>query len=143
MNKPLVADTGGLIRAIASKPDGSPAWPDHARELTTASVIIIPPLILAEVDYFLRDQRSAMRRLIADILNPITRYELEPLIPEDLVRAIEIDRKFAELELGLVDGSVAAVAERRAVHRILTIDHKDFSALRIGPKYKQALTLVP
>ena len=98
---------------------------------------------MAELDYFLRNERPAMRQFVANLLDPETTYELEPLVPADLVRALEIDCKFSDLQLGLVDGSIAAVCERRRVHRVLTTDRADFSTLRIGPRYRQALTLVP
>ncbi len=61
----------------------------------------------------------------------------------DLARAMEIDAKFASLGLGLVDATVATIAERRRQYRILTIDRAHFSAVRVGPHYKQALALVP
>jgi predicted nucleic acid-binding protein len=105
--------------------------------------VIVPALVLTEVDYFLRQERPAMRKLIAELLDPSTTYELEPVIPTDLVRAMEIDARFANLELGLVDATVATVAERRRQYRVLTIDRTHFSAVRVGPHFKQALTLVP
>ena len=67
----------------------------------------MPALVLAEVDYFLREQRAAMRKLIAEIFDPKTRYEYEVPLPSDLVRALELDTTFKDLELGLVDGTVA------------------------------------
>ncbi len=82
-----------------------------------------------------------MRKLIAEILDPQTRYELEPVEPLDLVRALEIDARFAALRLGLVDGMVGAVAERRGVYRILTIDRRDFSAILVGNDHP--LEIVP
>jgi predicted nucleic acid-binding protein len=139
----LVADTGGLLRALACDAQGRPSWPAFADAMTGASAVVIPPLIMAEVDYFLRSNRPAVRKLIAEMLDPATTYELEPVIPADLVRAMEIDAKFANLELGLVDGTVAAIAERRKVYRVLTIDHAHFNAIRVGPKYRQVLTVVP
>jgi hypothetical protein len=141
--KPLVADTGGLLRALARAPDGRPAWPEYQVALVSASAVIVPALILPEVDYFLRGERTAMRKLVAEILDPRTRYELELPTPADLARAIEIDARFADLGLGLVDGTVAAVAERRRVPRVLTIDRKHFAALRVGPRLERALELVP
>ncbi len=108
-----------------------------------ASAVIVPALILAEVDYFLGGHRPAMKRLVADILDPRSRYELELPTPADLARAIELDARFAELRLGLVDGTVAAVAERRRVPRILTSDRRDFSAIRVGRSLDRAFELVP
>jgi predicted nucleic acid-binding protein len=143
LSRPLVADTGGLLRALAARADGRPTWPEYAHELRTASAIIVPALVLAEVDYFLRGERRAMRKLIAEILDPRTRYELEPVEPLDLVRALEIDARFASLRLGLVDGMVGAVAERRGVYRVLTIDRRDFAAILVGERYDHPLEIVP
>ncbi|MBI2964247.1 MAG: type II toxin-antitoxin system VapC family toxin [Deltaproteobacteria bacterium] len=128
---------------MAARRDGRPAWPDYAGGLRTASAVIVPALVLAEVDYFLREERAAMRKLLAEILDPKTRYELEPVEPLDLVRALEIDARFASLGLGLVDGMVAAVAERRGVYRILTTDRRDFGAIAVGRRYDRALEIAP
>jgi uncharacterized protein len=143
MKPPLVADTGGLLRALARKPEGTAAFPEYEEALTSAAVVVVPGLVLAEVDYFLRRDRVAMRKLVAEIFDPRTRYEYELPLPSDIARALELDARFASLELGLVDGTVAAVAERRRVNRVLTMDRRDFAALRIGPRLNRALVLVP
>lgn len=86
MAGPLVADTGGLLRAIARKPSGRPTWPEFERALRTASRVIVPALF-------------PPRWTVA--------------------RAVALDRKFHALEIGLVDGIVAAVAERlRGIERL-------------------------
>ena len=143
MTKPLLADTGGLLRALARKPDGRPSWPDYRAALVSSSLVVVPALVLGEVDYFLRERRSAMRKLIAEIFDPATRYQYELPLPSDLVRALELDAKFKDLSLGLVDGTVAALAERRQVYRVLTTDRRDFGALRVGPRLTRALELLP
>ena len=83
MRQALVADTGGLLRALASRRDGAPAWSAYAAALTSAAAVIGPALVLSEVDYFLRLERPAMRRFIAEVLDPATTYELEPVIPTE------------------------------------------------------------
>jgi len=143
LNRPIVADTGGLLRALARTPEFQPSFPEYQAVLTAASPVIVPALVLAEVDYFLREHRRAMRKLIAEIFDPGTRYEYELPAPSDLVRALELDAKFSELHLGLVHGTVAAVAERRQVYRVLTTDRRDFSAIRIGPRLSRGLELLP
>ena len=143
MKSPIVADTGGLLRALARARDGSASFPDYEEALTSASAVIVPGLILAEIDYFLRENRAAMRKLVAEVFDPATRYEYEPPLPSDIARALELDARFKELELGLVDGTVIAVAERREVYRVLTTDHRDFGAVRAGPRLSRALELVP
>src|SRR5262245_35166891 len=134
MAAPLVADTGGLLRALARRPDGKPSWPEFALALRSASRVIVPALVLAEVDYFLQDDRNAMHRLLREIFEAETTYEYEPPESTDILRALILDTKFHDLELGLVDASVAAVAERRRVYRILSIDHDDFTPLRVGER---------
>ena len=143
MRGALVADTGGLLRALAQKPNGRASWPEYAAALVGASAVIVPGAVLVEVDYFLRNERAAMRRLVGELFDPKTTYEFEPEHPVDVVRALHIDAKFRELSLGLTDGLVAAVAERRRVWRVLTTDRRDFGTLRVGERYDRALTLVP
>lgn len=143
MSGEIIADTGGLLRALARKPNGKPSFPEYESTLTSASLLLIPGLILAEVDYFLRENRTAMRKLVAEIFDPATRYEYAIPLPSDIVRALEFDAKFKGLNLGLVDGTVAALAERRRVHRVLTTDRRDFGAIRLGPRFSQPLELLP
>ena len=143
MAGPLIADTGGLLRAIATKPNGRPTWPDFERALRTAPRVIVPALVLAEVDYFLRSHRPAMRTPVSDVFDPATTYEFEATTRDDIARAMALDRKFHALEIGLVDGVVAAVAERLRVYRILTIDREDFVPLRVGDRFTQRLEIVP
>ena len=140
---PIVADTGGLLRGLAATGDRKPSFPEYERILTSASLVIVPGLVLAEVDYFLRGNRVAMRKLVAEIFDPATRYEYELPLPSDIVRALELDARFAKLSLGLVDGTVAAVAERRRIYRVLTTDRRDFTAIRVGPRLTRALELLP
>lgn len=139
----LVADTGGLLRALARKANGKPAWPRFEEALVGASRVLVPSLVLPEIDYFLRGNRPVMRKLIAEIFDPATTYEFEQVTSRDVVRAMVLDGKFPKLGLGLVDGAVAAVAERTKIHRVLTIDHEDFGPLRVGPRYDSALEIVP
>ena len=143
MSPPIVADTGGLLRALAGTRDGHPSFPEYEKILTSASLVIVPALVLAEVDHFLRVNRAAMRKLVAEIFDPATRYEYELPLPSDIVRALELDARFAKLNLGLVDGVVAAVAERRHIYRVLTTDRRDFASIRVGPRLTQALELLP
>ena len=67
MIPPIVADTGGLLRALACTADGKPTFPEYENILTTASVVIVPGLVLAKIyEYRKRDvdtARQVYRRL--------------------------------------------------------------------------------
>lgn len=131
MKDALIVDTGAWLESL----EGHDPW---AQAVEDATDVIVPSLVLAEVDYFLAKRRSAMHRLLRDIRDGVFRYEA--CTSEDLFRAHELDAKFKGLGLGLVDASVAALAERLSIYRVLTID-SDLAAVRIGPRYDRALEL--
>ena len=95
-------------------------------------------LVLAEVDYHLGRRQKDMRRLLTFLDSGA--YAYEPPTTADLKRAVEIDRKFATVGLGLVDATIATLAERLGVYRILTTD-SDFGSVRVGVKWQTPLEL--
>jgi hypothetical protein len=94
--------------ALARAPDRQPSFPEYEKVLTSAAAVIVPGLVLAEADYFLRADRKAMRKLMAEVGASSVRYR----------QGLELDARFEALALGLVDGTVAAIAERRNVYRV-------------------------
>lgn len=131
MTGPLILDTGGWLNALS----GEEPW---ASAVEAAGELIVPGLVLAEVDYHLRKQRRAMHRLLQDIEAGAYRYEAPTTA--DLARARVLDEKFKKVDLGLVDASIAALAERIGVVRVLTID-ADLIAVRFGPQYRDHFEL--
>jgi predicted nucleic acid-binding protein len=85
--------------------------------------------VLAEVDYFLRDERGAMQVFMRDVARGAFTYA--PPTVGQLSRAMEVDRLFADLSLGLVDGSVVALAESLGIRRLATRDVRHFAAVRL------------
>jgi predicted nucleic acid-binding protein len=121
----VVADTGPLLSASNRG--------DKAHELATAVVavlgreLIVLDTVMAELDYLLRRRvsinaaRAFLSSLVAGELN--TAFLSQGL----LRRATEIDSRYAALDLGLVDASVMAYAERHDLP-VLTFDFEDFRA---------------
>ena len=66
---------------------------------------------------------------------------LEPVDPADLERMAELVGAYHDLPLGTVDASVVAVAERRGVTTIATLDRRHFGVVR--PRHVDAFELVP
>ena len=52
---------------------------------------------------------------------------LEEIISVNL--QIEILKKYKSLNIGFVDGSIVAIAERLKINQILTLDNKHFSSI--------------
>jgi uncharacterized protein len=135
----LVLDTGGIYALLDSKD------PDHGRcvaAISDAADLIVPPLVLVEVDYWCRKGTggvAAFSAFMADVMAGA--YRLESLDDTDILRATELETEYASLELGLVDASVIALCERLGEQTVLTLDRRDFSVVR--PRHCVALNLLP
>lgn len=51
---------------------------------------------------------------------------------DQLLRAMEIDEHYSDLELGLVDSSIVALADVLGVRRLATRDIRDFAPVRLN-----------
>jgi predicted nucleic acid-binding protein len=129
---PVILDTGGWLYALGGDEP-------YASALRDARPAIVPALVLAEVDWHLRKRREDMARLLKEVTQGA--YAYERMTFDDVERAAQVDRKFADLRLGIVDASIVALAERLDVRRILTID-RDFSVVRMGKRWRKGFELV-
>ena len=122
----IICDTGALIDYLVD------SAPDHRRfrnAIDQARARYVPGLVLAEVDYFLRDERQAMQAFMEDLARGAFTYA--PPTLGQLARAMEVDRRFGDLGLGLVDASVVALAESLSIRRLATRDVRHFAAVRL------------
>jgi predicted nucleic acid-binding protein len=96
----------------------------------------VPEPVIVEVDQLARARVGAhAARLFLAALDA-GEHEVAYLSPGLLGRAIEIDRRYRDLGLGLADASVMAFAERRRLP-ILTFDFQHFRATRPPRGYWQ------
>jgi predicted nucleic acid-binding protein len=122
----LICDTGALIDYLV---EGAPDHELFRHAIDRARTRYVPGLVLAEVDYFLRDERQAMQVFMQDLASGAFTYA--PPTIDQLARAMDVDRRFADLGLGLVDGSIVALAELLGIRRLATRDVRHFSAVRL------------
>ncbi len=101
----------------------------------------IPAPVTAEIDYLLgrRFGASARRAFLEDLA--ARRYESPALDARDYTEALELDRRYADLDLGLADLSVAVLARKLGTRRILTFDERHFRVVR--PLQGGTFTLLP
>ena len=131
----VIADTGGVLVLLDRK------HPKHQAAIESLDErLVVPSLILPELDYLSqRLPNGAMRSFMNSLLTrEFEYYELDLL---DLQRADEITNQYADANVGLVDATVVAVAERLGIRRILTIDQRHFSLFK--PKNLGFLELLP
>jgi predicted nucleic acid-binding protein len=123
----LLCDTGALLDYLCATSTDHRAYRE-AIEL--ARTRYVPGLVLAELDWFLRGERPAMRAFMADLERGAFTYAAPT--PTQLHRAMEIDRRYASLGLGLVDASIVALAEQLGVVRLATRDVRHFGAVTLA-----------
>ena len=135
----LVLDTGPVL-ALLDADD-----PDHARcvdlVLSTEENLVVPAATLVEVDYWCRKLMGAdvFATFVDDIA--LGAYQLLSLDPVGVARAVALERRYADLRLGLVDASVIVTCELLGETKVATLDQRHFSVVR--PAHCEALTLLP
>ena len=103
--------------------------------------LFIPAPVTAEIDYLLgqRFGPPARRAFLEDLR--ARRYESPGLDGRDYEAALNLDRRYADLNLGLADLSVAVIAGKLGTRRLLTFDERHFRAVR--PLEGGTFTLLP
>jgi predicted nucleic acid-binding protein len=135
----LILDTAPLLAALDA------ADPDHeaCRLLIEGAGedLVVPGLVLAELDYWCSERLGGAVWLafLDDLLDGAYRPEQPTL--EDLRRCEELQSRYADLALGVVDASVIALAERLGERKLATLDRRHFGVVR--PQHVDALLLLP
>lgn len=118
-----VCDTGALVAAVNRRDRHH----DLCREALEGfdGALVVPITVAVEVDYLLRARvgTAAARAFLADIDSGA--FTLEAVGSDLFRRAFELDARYADVDLGLVDASVVAVTESRRASTVFTLDHAD------------------
>jgi uncharacterized protein len=103
--------------------------------------LFIPAPVTAEIDYLLgqRFGSGARRAFLQDLA--ARRFESPGLDSRDFEGALQVDSRYADLELGLADLAVVVLAQKLGTRRILTFDQRHFRAIR--PLQGGSFTLLP
>jgi uncharacterized protein len=127
----LLADTSGIIAAF----DGSAPEQRHCRKLLQeAGTVMFSPLVLAEVDHLARARLGAQARAtILDLLLTQVRrmrFQIPDIAAETLATALAVMSRYADLDLDLADAVTVALAADYRTDAVLTLDRRDFRAIR-------------
>jgi predicted nucleic acid-binding protein len=138
LNRSIV-DTG-ILYALADRSD---SWHDRAVDYLKNYMgkLIVPITVIPEATYLIN--RYLGQKAEAAFLASINNGELalEQVSSADIVRCSELLDLYEDANIGFVDSSVIALAERLKVTKILTTDRRHFSMIR--PKHCKALELLP
>ena len=102
-------------------------------------LVLAPVTVLPEVAYLLQTRLgpAVERRFVRSLATG--ELDVEPLEPLDIQRTLELMGRYPDL--GFVDLSMVAMAERLKVTTLATTDRRHLS--RVTPRHVPSFTLVP
>lgn len=127
----VVADTSGII---AASDRDAPESAGCQAVLRDAGAVVVSPLVLTEVDHLAKARFGAQARtaIIEFILGQVRQSRFE--IPETgltiLSTARLVQQRHASLDLDLADAVNVALAAQYRTDAVLTLDRRDFRAVR-------------
>ncbi|MEV0028506.1 PIN domain-containing protein [Nocardia sp. NPDC050793] len=128
----FIADTSAIIAAY----DRAAELHDRARDFLATSVAVVSPLVLDEIDHLLIARFGKDRRIADLVLDDLLTSAEEgavlvpPIDRVDLRASQQIMGQYRGLRLDLADAVNVVLAERYLTNDILTLDEKDFRAIR-------------
>jgi uncharacterized protein len=139
----VIGDTSGLVSAFNADDPGQAA----ARSaFQRASVTVISPLVFAEIEHIMTrniDRNAAHEAIDWLLAQERTKRVLLPeLTAQSLRRARMIQGRYAALRLDLADSVNVVLAAEYETDCILTLDRRDFRAVRPLTQH-QAFRLLP
>lgn len=137
----ILVDTGALYALIDKNDVNHSRASEFYRSAAGREVFCLTLPVLAEA-WLLIEAR--LGRYYADRLWEAVcdgAFEILPLEREDLVSALEIERKYRDAGFGFVDATCFALCEKHKLRRVFTYDRKHFSTYK--PTFAEALELLP
>jgi predicted nucleic acid-binding protein len=106
-----------------------------------AGPLIVPAPTTAEIDYLLgrRFGPPARRAFLSDLA--AARFTVGSLERDDYASVLDLESQYADLDLGLADCALIALAARHRTTRLLTFDERRFRV--VAPLHGEAFTILP
>ena len=135
----LIIDTG-VIYALADRKDD---WHAAAARFMSdfSGRLFIPSTVVPEACYRLNTDlgQDAEMGFVQALIN--REMILEYSTTQDLARIAELLKKYRDANIGFVDASVVAIAERLKICGILTTDRRHFETIK--PQHCKEFRLLP
>jgi len=137
--KAIIVDTG-ILYALADVDD---AWHEPSKNFVQniLDILIVPITVIPEICYLLNSNlgQEAEKKFLTAIIQE--ELKIESMKNEDFRRVWQLLDTYSNINIGFVDASLIAIAERLKITRILTTDRKHFSIIR--PRHCSAFDLLP
>lgn len=127
----VIADTSGLLAALdQTHPDGLAA----RQVLRDAGTVVVSPVLLSELDHVTRRVlgRGAAHRAVDDIARwaRAGRAVMPAVTPAVLDMAQAVRVQYSDVRLDLADAVNVVFAAQFGTNAVLTLDRRDFRAVR-------------
>lgn len=137
MRSTAIVDTGVLLAAADESEE-------HHRlclkVLARPDLIpIVPTMVAAEAAFMINLRLGPQAEM--RFVRAIAGWDVEAPTADDFIRCAELLEEYSDQNLGVVDASVVALAERMQVGLLLTLDHRHFSV--VHPRHVEAFELLP
>lgn len=133
----LLLDTGPLVAAIDRSGN------HHARCAalleSAEGPLLVPATVIVEVCWLV-EERPGIEAAFPEAV-AAGEFGHVPVTTSGITRTAELVRTYADLPLGAVDVSLAAIAERLKLTDVATLDRRHFTVVRA--KHAKALNLLP
>jgi hypothetical protein len=136
---PAIVDTSALIALALS------GEPRHADVVTAIAAergsLTVPLTVVVEAAQLIGSRLGAgaeVAWLRALVSSP---WAIEAPTATDLERAAQLIDQYRDADLGLVDATIVALAERLGAVRLYTLDRRDFGIVR--PRHAVAFEILP
>lgn len=124
----MICDTSALVAYFNG------ADPDHRAVVAALQVarppLVISPLVLAELDFLVRDRvgHETARRAVRSLVGG--RFEIAAFTADDVAAALDVDGQYAGLGIGLTDASLVVLAGKYRTINLATLDQRHFRPVR-------------
>lgn len=125
----MIIDTSALL---AYFDQGEPAHDAVAEIIDGADgPLVLSPFVLAELDYLLLTRHGTHAEQV--VLDEIASgaWIIAEFDHERLRKAAEVVRAYADVPIGLTDASLVVLAHEYRTDRVVTLDRRHFSVLRM------------
>lgn len=139
MRKALI-DTGFLYALLNDK-DSKHEQVVEAAISVRGMALVLPAPVIVETSHLLlkRVDHSKVRKFLKYLIS--APFEFEQVQKSDMNRIYDLIESYRDLELDFVDAAIMTLAERLEIQQILTVDQKDFRAVK--PKHCGYFEILP
>jgi uncharacterized protein len=139
----IVADTSALYAAF----DASQREHHDARSVMETEMLLISPLVLAELDHLVHRGLGFPAALqVSEALTSrmaTGKYKLADLSTADLAAALDVRGQYKDMQLDLADCVAVVLADRYKTNQIFTLDQRDYHAIRPLTRGFAAFRILP